>query len=205
MDADLAYGMAGPSCEQHGPRESWSIEDGVAGKDRLTIRRDEVTPGGWARIGGIRDCEPAARRAVIGEGVQPPVPPRVHAGLGIEALLHHAEVGRVWLRACQVGEPQVVARCCTAGGRHRQPATVAAYVHAVIVRLLHAGAEDQHVVLWRSPELMQVDAAMILVLARRNSVGRQPADVVEGLAAGQPGDGGISAPINRPLNGLAVR
>src|SRR2546427_315503 len=82
------------------------------------------------------------------------------------------------------------------GGRHRQPAAVATNGHVVVVRLVHTCTEDQRVLLRGSPKLVQVDAAMILVFPRWDRVGGQPANVVESLTAGQPSNGGVSAPVD---------
>ena len=152
------------------------------------------------RVGRVGHGQPPARRVPVGEQVQPPVPARAHADQGVHALLEHLEVRGGLLRGGQVGDPHVVARRGTRRRVDDQPPAVPADQHAVVVDLVQAVAVDEHVVLGRGADPVQVDPAVELLLAGRDLAGRQPPGVVERLAAGQPGHLGVPAAVDGPVH-----
>ena len=152
-----------------------------------------------AGVGGVGHRDPAARRAVVGEHVEPPVPADPHAGLRVDPLLDHPKVGRGGIGLGQVGDPQVVARRGAPRRADDQPPPVPADRGAVVVGLVPALAEDEDVLVRGRTDLVQVDPPVVLALPVRYRLRRQPAGVVEGLAAGQPGHVRVPATVDRPV------
>ena len=153
VHGDLAERVPGPAGQQDRAVQLGPVQDGVSAQHRLGILADQVAPGGRdraPRVGGVRHRDPAARRAVVGEHVEPPVPADPDAGLGVDPLLDHPEVGRGGIGFGQVGDPQVVARRGAPRRRDDQPPPVPADRDAVVVGLVPALAEDEHVLVRRA-------------------------------------------------------
>ena len=111
--------------------------------------------------------------------------------------------GVVRLPAGDVGQPHVVARSGAERAREDQPTAVAADRDAVVAGLVHALAEDHHVVVGRVADPVQVDPVVVHRLVGRHVLGGEPAGVVEPLAAGQPGDGGVAGARQRAVDDRA--
>ena len=184
------------------------VQDRVPLEHGLRIGRNQVPPGVRARVGRVGHRQPPPGRVQVGEHVQPPVPahpgpgPRVHAFLD-RAQRRDGQRGATLVGLSQVGDPQVVARFGAAGRADHQPAPVQADRGRVVRRLVPPVAEDQHVVVRGRAQVVQVDPAVVLLLARRDRLRRQPPGVVERLAAWQPGDRGVPAAVDRPVHQLA--
>ncbi len=154
-------------------------------------------------MGRICHRQPAPRRARVGEDVQPPVPARVQPGPGVHALLDRLQLRPGRPGGGQVGQPHVVARGGALRGRDHQPAAVPADRDAVVVRLVPALAEDQHVLVGGRADRVQVHPAVKLLLTGRDLARRELADVIERLAARQPGHRGVAAAADRAVHRLA--
>src|SRR4029450_10327321 len=76
-------------------------------------------------------------------------------------------------------------------------------VHAEVGGRVAALAVHQDVVVGRCTDQVAPDAAVELLLAGRDVLRGEPADVEELLAAGQPRDGGVAAAVDRPVDHLA--
>ena len=210
VHGDLADRVARPPGQQEGPAQFGSVQDRVAAQHGISALADEIPPARRTRAGRIGNREPAARRVQIGVHVQAPVPADPQAGPGVDALLHHPQLGRGLVGCGQVGQPQVVARRGADRGRDDEPAPVPAHLHAVVAGLLPARTEDHHVLGGRDADPVQVDATVVLLLALGHRLGGQPPHVVERLAgrspaaarAGQPGHPGVTAAIDRPIHVL---
>ena len=117
----------------------------------------------------------------------------------------------------QVRDPDAVAPRGADVRGHEQPAAVVGDVDAVVgvlaersgsgVRILavEAGAVDQDVGVGRRADPVAPDPAVEGLLARRRLVRGDHPDVEELLAAGQPGDVGVAAAVDRGLDVLAGR
>ena len=164
------------------------------------IRSRQLAGVGPSESRGVRHRDPAPRRAEVGEHVEPPVPADPDAGLRVDSLLDHSQLGRCGIGFGQVGDPQVVTRRGAPRRRDDQPPPVPADRDAVVVGLVPALAEHERIVVGRRADLVQVDPPVVLALPVRHGLRRQPAGVVEGLAARQPGHVRVAAAVDRPVD-----
>ena len=106
-------------------------------------------------------------------------------------------------RGRQVGDPQVVARLRALCGGHLEPAAIARNFEAVVIRHRHTGAEDIRVADGVGPHCVQKHSTVKSTLGLGQYFGRKAANVVEAFASGNPGNGGVAATIDRPVDHLA--
>ena len=195
--------MRGAHDEQQVLVEVVAVEQGHGFEDCLRVLGDEVVPGARRPGPRGRDRQPAARCIEVGTDVDAPVTPERQGRLRIDVALHEREGGARVRARREVGHPQVVARLGALAARHLQPVPVSADLDAVVVRHRHPGAEHEDVRLGRRPDAVEVDAPVEVALRLGQQVGRDAADVVERVGAGHPRDGGVSAAVDRSLEGLA--
>ena len=210
MRSNLRDGMPGPAREEdRGVARPRSVEDGEVLQDGDVVLGEQVAPVLGLRLRGRGDREPAARRVEVRGDVEPPVAadervdPRVQADRdrtqrrGGQDLV---SVGPGPGPRPEIGDPGVVARRGAGGRGDHEPAPVARDPDAVVAAYVHAGAEDLDVGIRVRAEPVQPDPAVVLALVHRQGFGRQPPDVVEGIAARQPGHRGVPGPVDRAVD-----
>ena len=104
---------------------------------------------------------------------------------------------------CQVGQPDVVAGRGARRGRDDQPAAVPGQPDAVVVGRVQPVPVHQDVGGRVGADPVPEDPPVELLLPGRDLVRGQPAHVVQLLATGQPGDGGVAAAVDRTVEQLA--
>jgi hypothetical protein len=129
-----------------------------------------------------------------------PGDPGVHARVDPDLDLPQRTVAG---RQGEVGDPDVVPRRRTGRRGHHQPPAVPGHRDVVVVRGVEAGAVNLHVGRRVGSDPVPPHPPVELVLAVGHRIRRQPPHVVELVATGQPGDGGVAAAIDRPLQPLA--
>ena len=199
----LAHRVPHAGDDQHRPGQV--VEDRVAAQHRGGVLGEQVAPAVRPRRGRVGDAEPPARRLQVGEHVEPAVPADPGRGLRVEPDHERDKHRGRGVAGGQVGDPDVLPRRGPDRGRDDQPAAVHADAGPVVGRLVAARAEHLHVRLRRRPHLVQVHPPVVLRLALGDRVRRQPPHVVERLAARQPGDPGVPAPVDRPVHQLPGR
>ena len=192
--------MPRPRRQQDRGGQLGTVEDRVAVEHRDRVLGQEVGPVVDAEGVGRRHAEPAAGCIPVGEHEDASVAADLEPGLRVHVDLHRPQVGLFPRRAGQVGEEEVVARGGAFRGRHLEPSPVAADGHAVVLGVLAALAEDQHVLSRVGADPVQPDATVELVLTGRDELGCQPSDVVVGLGAGEPGHRGVARPVDRSVD-----
>ena len=138
-------------------------------------------------------------RVAVGQHAQPAVAGDPGGAAGVDADLHLDGRGA----GGEVEQPHVVARRGAGARAHGQPAAVQRHRAAVVVRRVEALAPHDDVLLDRRADDVAPDPAVELLLARGHLLRRQPAHVEERRAAGHPGDGGVAAAVDRPVDLLA--
>ena len=197
--AQLAAGRAAATsdsaCRLRRAATHAAVEQRDVLEHRLGVLGQHGRPVLRARPGRRTHSRPRGASAV-GEQPQPAVARRPTASSARRRRPAPRPAGR---RAVEVEQPHVVARCGAGAGGDDQPAAVRRHRAAVVVGRVEPLAPDQHVVGRVGADDVPPDPAVELLLARRHLARRQPADVEERLAAGHPGDGGVAAAVDRPV------
>ena len=181
-----------------------AVDQGDVGQHGVRLLRDDVLPGlrrPGGRVGRVGDGQPPARGVAVGHQPQPAVAGDPGRGLRVHADLELAQLRRRRPRSAI----QTSSRGRGAGRRRRRPASGrrgwCARRSRWSGRCPRRGRARR-----RRPgraDPVAPDAAVELLLAGGHLVGGQPAHVEQLLAAGQPGDGGVAAAVDRPVDDLA--
>jgi hypothetical protein len=200
VQVQLGHRVPGPQQHEH---RVVAITAGAgqpadAVEHRVGLLGDQLVPVLAVRRRRVRHAQPPARRAVGGQQVQPAValdPRRAPHRVGlVENRAQSAVAG-------QVGDPDRVPRRGPRRGADQQPAPVARGGDAEVVGqvVVQAGALDQPVARLAGAHPAPPHPAVELLLAAGHLVRRQPAHVEQLLAAGQPRDRRVAAPVDRPV------
>ena len=189
-------------------------DDGVAGQHDVVehpavgVLDQQVAPA--RRVGPLRiDANQfAARRVEVGDEGDAAVATEDRPGLGVDAFQDDPPVvagGPGRAVPAQISQVAVVAGGGPEAHRHAHPASVERRAHAEIGRPIGALAEDHDVLGRVGADRVEIDPPVVLLLPRRYRARRQPAHVVELVAAGQPGDRGVAGAVDRAVEPVAGR
>ena len=205
VQGQFAHPVSGARHEEQGLVEFVAVQQGESVEDRIVILGDEIPPVLGCPGARFGHRQAGARGVQVGAHVDAPVAAERQPGLRVDIALHEDERRLLGCAGGQIGDPEVVARLGALRCRHLQPVTVPADFDAVVVRHRHAGAEDEDVRLGGRTDAVQEDATVEVALAFGQQRRIDASHVVVRLAAGQPGDGGVAAAVDRAFEDVPGR